>query len=100
MEKEETLRESLARQLDDVTWSGLRDHAARDGIILVDESMELLDTALVMAEDRSKEVAEWVEQGLLRKPTRDELNHYEACSEILFRYLIVAPFVLVQEMGN
>jgi len=100
MAEEETLQEKLTRQLDDVDWSGLREHVARDGIILCSAELDLVETAIAVAEDRSEWVSAQVSAGLIGKPTKEQLSGFEANPETLFRFLIVQPFVLVQQLSD
>ena len=100
MADEETLENKLNRQLDEVNWTGLREHVARDGIILISQELDLVETAVAMAEDRADFIGQHVNAGSITKPTREQLDHYEAHSETLFRFLIVQPFVLVQQLPD
>ena len=98
--KEESLEERLTRQLDDVPWSGLREHAARDGIIILGQELEMVETAVALAEDRFHWVNEQIDAGRITKPSKSQLANYEKSPERLFRFLIVQPFVLIQSLEN
>ena len=97
---EETLHQKLSRQLDEVDWSGLREHVARDGIIMCSLELDLIETAIAVAEDRADWVSEQVSAGLIGKPTPEQLSTFEAHPNTLFRFLIVQPFVLVQQLSD
>jgi hypothetical protein len=86
----------LASQIDDATWTLLRQHLARDAIILVDRRLELLTVAVAVAEDDTAQVQAWITQGQLAKPTRAQLEAWEKCPETPFKCVIVQPYVLVQ----
>ena len=99
-EKEESLKTKLSRQLDDVPWSGLREHAARDGIIMLGLELDMVDTGIAFAEDKFEWVNQQVEAGLITKPTAAQLSHFEKNPQLLFRFLIIQPFVLVQPLDD
>jgi len=98
--KEESLEDRLKRQLDDVPWSGLREHAARDGIIILDQELDMVETAVALAEDRFHWVNEQIGAGKITKPSKPQLDLFEKSPEQLFRFLIVQPFVLIQALEN
>ena len=98
--KEESLEERLTRQLDDVPWSGLREHAARDGIIILAQELDMVETGVALAEDRFHWVNEQISAGKISKPSKSQLADYEKNQEQLFRFLIVQPFVLIQPLEN
>ena len=100
MTQEETLQEKLTRQLDEVTWSGLREHVARDGIIFCSLELDLVETGIAVAEDQTEWVSAKVASGHIAKPTAEELAFFEANPKTLFRFLIVQPFVLVQQLSD
>lgn len=90
------LRKKLQDELDTVDWRALRPHLQRDHVILVDPGLELVEVAWCVAQDRSAEVAGWIDAGRLRKPNVEELAAWERELEKSFRMLIVAPYLLIQ----
>lgn len=89
------LRATLAETVGEAPWSMLEAHAKRDGIILVDPSLELLDVAVAIAEDDGDAVSRWMQEGRLTKPDAQAMAAFEAQKERQWPFAIVQPFVLV-----
>ncbi len=93
----EDLESKLAAESLVTDFAALRPHAARGALLVVSPSLRLLDVAMAIATNRSAVVALWVGQGLLRKPTPEELAAWTAQpAEPRFRFVIVQPYVLAE----
>jgi hypothetical protein len=92
------LRKKLQEELDTVDWRALRPQLRRDSVILVGPELDLVAVAWSVAQDRSSEVAGWIAAGQLRKPAAEELAAWEREPGKPFRMLIVAPYLLIQEV--
>jgi hypothetical protein len=90
------VRKKLREELDITAWRALRTHLCRDSVILVTSELDLVEVACCVALDRTPEVAAWIADGRLRKPTVAELASWERDLEAPFRLLIVAPYLLIQ----
>ena len=94
------IRESFKRDLAPVSWKELRAHLQRDAIILVSPTLDLIETAVAVADDDKNSVETWIAEGLLGKPTAEQLDCWEAELDMPFNMLIVQPFILIQEVCN
>lgn len=90
------LRERLEKDLGEVEWERLVPHLKRDVLIIVDESLDLVEVALGVSEDDSERVGQWVAAQKLVKPTKEQVEQWDEEPEKLFPVLIVKPFVLMQ----
>lgn len=97
---EGNLREKLESELQETDWLALRQHLARDAIIIVSESLSLLDAAEGVAKDDKTQVARWIEKGLLGKPTPGDIQAWEKQAELKFLFIILAPYVLIQKRAH
>lgn len=79
----------------DSQWHDLAPHAGRDALIVVHPSLELLIVGEAIATDNSALVGKWMNGGLIRKPTLDELDDWSRDAARKFPTLIVQPFVLI-----
>ena len=95
-----TLREKLRAEIQDADWTALRQHLQRDAIITIAESLDLTEVAEAVARDDKTRVSEWIGSGLIGKPSQQELTAWEAAMDRKFRFVIVAPYVLVQKIGH
>ena len=92
------LESKLKEDMGTCHWDDLKDHVARDSVIMIAPSLELLEAAVAVAQDNSQKVAEWVQEGLVTKPAQEQATHYEDNPTTVFRVVIVQPLVLVQEL--
>lgn len=90
-------KEELALTIDEADWSCLRAHLRRGGLILVDDSLDLADTAHKVAADDVDVIKELVEHGMIGKPTDTQIRVWEEDLTKKFAMLIVSPFVLFQQ---
>ena len=90
-------KEELALTIDEADWSCLRAHLNRGGLILVDDALDLADTARKVAADDIKIITELVEKGMLGKPSDSKIRLWEEDRQKKFAMLIVSPYVLFQE---
>jgi len=86
-----------ATSLGPVRLSDLRAHLARDAVIVVDASLELVHVAEIVAQDDRPAVDQWVSGGLLGKPSRELLERWERSEGEVALAIVVQPFVLVQD---
>jgi len=94
------MRASFKRDLGEVCWRELRIHLQRDSIILVSGELDLIETAVAVAEDDKSQVEQWISSGLIGKPEKDSLEQWEAELSTPFNMLIVQPFILIQAVSN
>jgi hypothetical protein len=93
------IQTQLATELAPMDWETLIPHAKRDAVIVVDESLDLLEVGVAIAEDNVQSVQNWISELLIHKPSPDELNTWNGEPEKQFLTLIVQPFVLVRAIA-
>ncbi|MBC7963594.1 MAG: DUF2288 domain-containing protein [Steroidobacteraceae bacterium] len=92
-----TSKEELTLAIDEAEWSSLRAHLERGGLILVDDSLDLAETALKVASDNIDIIQNLVETGMIGKPSEAKIRSWEDDKLKKFAMLIVSPYVLFQE---
>lgn len=95
-----SLREKLAEEIFTGLWHDLKPHSERDAVFLVDENLELLDVAVKVASDEATVVGTWIQSGKIRRPTPEELESWAGEPTKGFRFVIVQPYVLIQDLGH
>lgn len=81
------------------SFDALLPHAARDALLRVDGSLDLIAVGVAIATDRIHVVKLWTSAGLVRKPSAVELETWTLRpKDECFRFIIVQPYVLVQEL--
>lgn len=97
---DDELRAKLESDLLQGGWTDLQPHAERQAVFVVDPSLILVDVAFNVARDNVKAISLWLEQGLLARPTPNQLADWNADPGREFRFLIVAPYVLIQNLAH
>ncbi len=94
------LREKMKSDLEVAEWELLKPHLERDALIIVSEELDLVDVATAVAEGRLKSVEQWMQKNLMTKPTAAQLHAWEQNPNTPFSFLIVQPWVLIQQRAN
>ena len=90
-------KEELALTIDEAEWDMLRAHLHRGGLILVDDSLDLADTAHKVAADDIESIQHLMENGLIGKPSDSKIRSWEENIHKKCAMLIISPYVLFQE---
>ncbi len=90
-------KEELALAIDEADWGSLRAHLYRGGLILVDDSLDLADTAHKVASDDVEVIKLLIEQGVIGKPSDAQIKSWDGDMDRKFAMLIVSPYILFQE---
>ncbi len=93
----DAMRDTLAASLGPIQFSDIRAHLARDAVILVDASLDLLEVAEAVARDDKARVGAWIEKGLVGKPTLEQIEAWSKVEGPAWTSVVVQPFVLVRE---
>lgn len=94
------LRAELAETLGEIEWSWLVPHAKRDALVLVTQSLDLLDVGVAIADNNVTSVQHWIGEQLIYKPSGGQLSHWNQNPTKRFNALIVQPYVLAQESND
>ena len=84
--------------MDQAEWTWLKPHLERDALIWVGPSLELLQVASAVAENKANEIQAHVTAGKLSKPSAEQIQSWDQEPSKKFNVIIVQPFVLIQEM--
>ena len=95
--QQEDLDRNLRESVGQAPWSMLETHAKRGGLLFVSTRLDLVEVAVAIAEDRSQAVAEWMGEGLLTRPTSEELMRNGAAPNTEWTFVIVQPYVLISK---
>ena len=95
-DEHQSTREKLASQIGTAPWSLLEVHAQSDNLILADKALSLLDVAVAVADNETAKVNDWIEKGLLAKPSLKQWTHFQGNHATRFQFIIVHPFVIGQ----
>ncbi|WP_455380735.1 DUF2288 domain-containing protein [Acidihalobacter prosperus] len=82
-----------------IEWPELERHFARGTLLKVASSLDLIEVAASMVRDDGKSVRGWMTDGALAKATEHDARGWVA-RQPSFWAVVVAPWVLVQEIRN
>ncbi|MBR8828053.1 MAG: DUF2288 family protein [Gomphosphaeria aponina SAG 52.96 = DSM 107014] len=91
----DSIKTQLIEELADSQWSDIAPHAKRDGVIVVNESLDLVEVGMAIASNNVQLVQRWISEDFIHKPSAEELSHWNQTPDKKFSTLIVQPFVLV-----
>jgi hypothetical protein len=92
-----SLKDDLKQTLDETEWAWLYPHLKRDAVIVVVPLLDLLEVAEKVALDDQAQVADWIQKGLIGKPSSAQLAEWGENPTKKFLSVIVQPYVLIQE---
>ncbi|CCQ64593.1 hypothetical protein CWATWH0402_3933 [Crocosphaera watsonii WH 0402] len=87
----EELRKKLEEDMADVNWNDIKPHAQRDAVIVVNETLNLLDVGVAIAQDDKKAVEHWITEQLISKPSNQQLSDWNIDQTQLFKTLMYNP---------
>lgn len=88
--------QQLARDAGPVQGSDLAAHLARDVVLVVAPTEDLVACALAVATDDTARVQAWLDAATLRRPTAEEHARWPTDEQQRWTAVVVRPFVLVQ----
>jgi len=91
------LRAKLNLETAQLAWPELERHFARGDVIKVAPGMDLVDTALNVAENNAATVEAWLANGRIARAELSDAEDWHA-RQPMFWAVVVAPWVLVQEV--
>ncbi len=95
-EPQKDLRTRLKDELDTAEWAWLKPHLEREALIVVDEDLDLIETAYNIAMNDTEAIQDLMTRELLTKPTPQQITAWDADEKRPFQFLIIQPFVLIQ----
>ncbi len=95
------LRTKLTNEIMLGQWTDLRPHwAERSAIILVNQELDLVEVAEKIVCDDTQGVDQWLNAGQLVRPNQHQAEAWDRMTDKSFRFIIVQPYVLIQEQGH
>lgn len=98
-ELEPDLRTRLNGETAKIRWPELERHFARGVVVAVAPELDLIDVAVAMANDDTATIAPWLASGRVARPSVEQAQQWVA-SQPLFWAVVVAPWVLIQEVAG
>lgn len=80
-----------------ITWQEMQPHFARGAVVWVAAGLDLIEVGTVMAADETRTLSRWLRDGEVGRATDTEARDWNQ-RRPLFWAVVVAPWVLVQEI--
>jgi hypothetical protein len=97
MTDRETLRAKLNLETAQLAWPELERHFARGDVVRVAVGVDLIEAALLIAENDAAEAQAWLSDGRMSRADMNDAEDWHA-RQVQFWAVVVAPWVLVQEV--
>jgi hypothetical protein len=81
-------------------WADLKPHLERGAVFVVSEELDLALVGSKVAEDDVVSVQAWLKDAMLARPTEQQISAWDHVNGPQFRFVIVAPYVLVQTVPH
>ncbi len=91
-----SLQEKLHSETAQISWLELQRFFAQGLVLNVEGSLDLVEVAMMFAQDQSNELAPFIESSKVVAPSNDQARDWFE-KEVLLWSVVVAPFVLVQQ---
>ncbi len=97
--EELSLYDKLKAEIEEADWSMLEPHHERQALILIASDLDLSDVAEKVATDSVDHIKQWMSEGKVGKPEDHKVDNWkESPYRKGFRFIIVQPYVLIQEI--
>ena len=99
LQTDEELRAHLHGETSKLPWSELEKHFARGVLFKVAKGTDILDVAIVIARDDKDSLKKWIDDKTVTGAEIEDAKIWNETSASLWT-VVVAPFVLVQEIDQ
>ncbi len=96
-DQKEKIKPDLNEETGKVVWQELERHYARGVIIKVSINLDLVEVATCFTEDNKEPIERWLTSGDLERAFDEDAKRWSE-DDPLFWAVVVAPWVLVQEI--
>jgi len=92
------LKARLNSETGKLEWAELQRHFARGVVVVATPGVDLVEVAARMSVDDSEQISEWLAQGKIHRADEEDARRW-VDSDPLFWAVVVAPWVVVQEIA-
>ena len=95
------VRSMLKESMAPAEWTWLRSHAVAGRMVVVSQSLDLIEVGEAIAADNTEQVKAWLDEGLVVVATQAEIDKRDRLpGKTEMMAAIVQPFVLVPAMDG
>jgi hypothetical protein len=89
----------LRAECGELAWRELLPHFARGVLVRIDPGLDLLAVARAFRDDEAARVESWLRTGVVARASDGDARRWTR-KEPVFRAIVVAPWVLAQELAT
>ncbi len=93
------LRQKLNQETGQIEWLELQRHFARGVVIAVSAELDLVEVAIKFTQDDRDTIKDWLTTEKIKRADDDNARNWNQ-SDSVFWAIVVAPWILAQEMKN
>ena len=94
------LYKKLQEEKTEISIKDLQVHQKRRALILVSDTLDITDVAVLVALDDKKSIESWLSKSLIENVEDDQFKDMMQRDNKIFSFIIVQPFVLIQYLRN
>lgn len=95
----ESVKDKLHGETARINWQDLQRFFAQGAVLHVSSNLDLIEIAVLFAEDNAEQLEPLLESLEIRQPSNDQARNWYANNVELWS-VVVAPYVLVQEQTS
>ena len=96
----ENLKEKLNSEKETATWKILEEHHEREALLIVGESLDLINVGIAIANDDVNDVKDWLTSGDLKRADDEMIKVYGDDESLKFDFIIIQPYVLAKQLED
>lgn len=97
LQSDKELRAHLHGETSKLPWTELEKHFARGVVFKVEQGLDILDVAIVIARDDKDSLKKWIDTNKVMSVDDEDAKKWNETSASLWS-VVIAPFILVQEI--
>ena len=96
----QNLYKKLQEEKTEISIKDLQVHQKRKALILVSDTLDITEVAVLIALDDKKSIENWLSKSLIENVEDDQFKSMTQNNNKIFSFIIVQPFVLIQYLRN
>lgn len=92
------MRKTLKESIDNAQWEWLKPHLQRGTLLLIAFNLDLAEVAYRISQDDTEYIRKLMNGNFIKRPSDEHIEKWDKTPEREFRFIIVQPYVLMQEI--
>ena len=94
------IKDIIQKEIMIAPWSDLREHADRNAVFLLAPELDMLEVGYALAINNVDLVTGWLTNHTITRPTLPQMQSWKSESGKAFKFVIVQPHVLIQDVSH